>query len=219
MLSFVGKIGPLVCKWMLERGGLAMRNICTVPMVCVWGSQLEASSACPAVWTHWGFCQGGWRAPMGLFAGGTEDPCEKEATKVQITHELGPESWSQHQRGGKRLIEDGHIQEFFSIHFFPEGELGRGGIKTCLLPPSLPFFLPLFDIYLLSAYGPSYRMSQKVGCGSKKEVRISQLAKKPDQSTPGRKWSCGTHRSHSQVYSPQMRRGMSIQKSTRSMLT
>ena len=29
---------------------------------------------------------------MGLFAGGTEDPCEKETTKVQRTHELGPES-------------------------------------------------------------------------------------------------------------------------------
>lgn len=29
-------------------------------------------------------------------------------------------------------------------------------------------------------------MSQKVECGSKKGVRIPQLAKQPDQSTPGR---------------------------------
>ena len=149
MLSFVGKIGLLVCKWMLERGGLAMRNICTGPTVCVWGSQLEASSACPAVWTQWGFCQGGWRAPMGLFAGGTEEPSEKEATKVQRTHELGPESWSQHQRGGKKLTE-GWTYSGISLHpcFFQRENWEEEGWKhVCPLPLLLSFFLNLIYTY------------------------------------------------------------------------
>lgn len=47
---------------------------------------------------------------MALFTGGTKDPPGEVTTKLYRTHELGPKSISQHQRGGEMLIEKaGHI--------------------------------------------------------------------------------------------------------------